>query len=494
MNEALFSIDPQSTLEFSSTFTAGSFQLTNSSDSQDIVSITLDLSSALFPDLVFDPTGDAGDTTAKGFEFDSQNDPGNTISIANFPFNDPSTPFSRIRNGGYDVLSLEFTSFKPGQVLKFSADVDPTSIQGADDPGPSDSGSISGLELVGATITVKFADDTELTGQVYRTAGSEVASEVTLAAAPQTAPEIEAIGFDAAATVNDANQTIRVTGNAGSEVSLLIVEGGFYTGGGGVDPDPDAFEANKAIAVKEITATIGNGGFVDVPVNLTYTEVDGSGGLNYIVAKYQGNSLVSDRVVLEFNPDGTTDPGTIDPGTTDPGTQTPLAEGAIRIEGENYKAGTNGTEYFDFEPENLGKAFRLNEEVDIEVTGDVGGGFNVAFIKDGEFLTYDINVPTAREYDIVFRVAANADAQRLEAVIGEQTYTASFDSTGGFQTYTDVVIKNVALPAGAQELRFNAKSSDFNFNYFDLIPAEPREPVVDTTAPTAVLNTATASH
>jgi|GEM_PF-2314351 len=504
MNEALFSIDTLGNLQYSSTFTQGTFQLTNNSNLQDIVSITLDLSSAIFPDLVFDPLGNAGDTTAKGFNFDSQNDAGNTIAISNFPYNNAATPFTNARDGGYDVMKIDFDSFQPGQTLKFSVDVDPTSIQGAGDPGPSDSGSVSGLELVGATITVQFADNTELTGQVYRTPGSDVASEVNLTTTAQAAPEIEAIGFDGAATVGDANQTIKITGNPGAEVSLLILEGGLYTeANGGNDIDP--FEANRAVAVNEITATIGANGTVDVPVELTYTEVDGSGGLNYIVAKYQdGNSLISDRVVLEYNPGGTTDPGTTDPGTTDPGTTdpgttnpvtpTPNAEGVIRIEAEDYKAGVNGTEYFDFTPENQSGAYRLAEEVDIETTGDVEGGFNVSFIQDGEFLTYDVTVAEAGAYNIMLRVATpSAETQSAEVSINGETYTVNFDFTGGWQTYQDVLVSNVNLAAGTQELRFDAKSSQFNFNYIELVPGEPVEPVVDTVAPTAVLDTATVS-
>ncbi|MEL6788089.1 MAG: hypothetical protein AAFO76_11910, partial [Cyanobacteria bacterium J06607_15] len=309
MNEAKFTIDTLGNLQYSSTFTAGTFELTNNSNSQDIVSITLDLSSAIFPDLVFDPLGNAGDTTAKGFSFDSASDAGNTVAISNYPYNSAAAPFSSLRDGGYDVMKIDFDSFGPGQTLKFSVDVDPTSIKGAGDPGPSDSGSISGLELVGATITVKFADDSELTGQVYRSPGSEVASEVTLAAAPQAAPEIAAIGFDGSATVGDANQTIKITGTPGSEVSVLILEGGLYTeANGGNDIDP--FEANRAIAVNELTATVGANGTVDVPVTLTHSNVDGSGGLNYIVAKYQGaNSAVTSPVVLEYTPGMTTNPG-----------------------------------------------------------------------------------------------------------------------------------------------------------------------------------------
>ena len=489
MNAATFLINSDGGLTFSSTFTAGTFQLTNNSDSQDIISITLDLKDAIFPDLVFDPNGEAGDSTARGFQFDSQNDEGSTIAIANFPFANAAAPFSSPHDGGYDVLTINFDSFKPNQTLRFSADVDPTSIKGSNDPGPNDSGSVAGLELVGATITVKFADNTELTGQVYRTPDSDSGSQVDLTPTTTAAPEISVIGFDAAATVGDANQTIRVEGNAGAEVSLLLLEGAFYTeANGGFDADP--FEANTAIAVNEIMATIGANGSVDVPINLTRTNADG--GLNYIVAKYQdGNSLISDRLILEYAP-GTTDPGTPDPGTPDPGT--PALAGTIRIQAEDYKAGTNGTEYLDFTPENLGAKnlgeedrYRPNEPVDIEVTKDISGGYNVAFIQDGEFLTYDVEIAQAGTYDMVLRVATfGEETKSAEVTINGQTYTVDFDVPGSWQDWQNVVVRNVELTAGTQELLIKALSSDFNLNYIDLIAAEP---IIDEVAPTAVLNT-----
>ncbi|MEO0849695.1 MAG: carbohydrate-binding protein, partial [Cyanobacteria bacterium J06648_1] len=171
-------------------------------------------------------------------------------------------------------------------------------------------------------------------------------------------------------------------------------------------------------------------------------------------------------------------PGTGNPDTDNPGTPTtpdPNAPaGTIRIQAEDYKAGVNGTEYFDFNPENLSGQYRPNEAVDIETTGDVGGGFNVSFIQDGEFLTYDVNVAEAGTYDVVLRVATpSGDTQSTEVTINGQTYTADFGFTGGWQEYQDVLVTNVSLAAGVQELRLDMKSSQFNLNYIDLVAAEP---------------------
>ncbi len=375
--------------------------------------------------------------------------------------------------GGFDVLKINFSDFKPNKKLEFSVDTDPTSTKGAEQSNSKHYGSISGLELVGATATVNLADGTTLQGRFYRIPDSETGSQVTLTSEVSNTiapPIIEAVGKDAFATVADANQTIKITGKAGSKVSLLIVEGALYVENNGFDIDP--FEANTAIAVNEVTATIGSNGTVNIPVTLTRTDAE-SGGYNYFIAKYQDSKSLSSTLVLELNSANTPDPGT-----------NPEAE-TIRIEAENYKAGTNGIEYFDFDATNNGGEYRPNEIVDIQTTTDVGGGFNIAWIQAGEHLTYDVNIAEAGNYNLVLRVANPEEINKqVDVAIGGKTYSANFGNTGGFQTYANVVINNVNLSAGTQELRLDMKSSDFNLNYIELVPAKP---VADQIAPVAKL-------
>ena len=146
---------------------------------------------------------------------------------------------------------------------------------------------------------------------------------------------------------------------------------------------------------------------------------------------------------------------------------------AIRIEAEDYKLGTNGIEYNDTSTVNLGGEYRPNEPVDIQVTQDVGGGFNVGWIKSGEWLTYDLDIPVAGTYDLVFRVASKKANSSFTITIGGQSYTQTFGNTGGNQSWQDVVISGVNLSAGIQELRMDMNSRGFNFNYFELIPVDP---------------------
>ena len=166
----------------------------------------------------------------------------------------------------------------------------------------------------------------------------------------------------------------------------------------------------------------------------------------------------------------------------------PPPDGIIRIEAEDYIPGTNGVEYFDGTNSNLGGAYRPDEEVDIQVTKDEGGGFNVGWIKSDEFLTYSVNIPEAGVYDFVARVASKkSNAKTIQvSVDGQAVGRFKFTTTGGWQTWQDVILLGISLNAGVQEIRLDFLSNDINLNYVELIPSAP-----DKTLPTATLNSAT---
>ncbi|MBW4561106.1 MAG: PQQ-dependent sugar dehydrogenase [Mojavia pulchra JT2-VF2] len=293
-----------------STYNSGSFKIVNNSTSQEKINkVVIDLSSSILPDLVFDPSGTAGDLVAKNFTVDSEGGTG----FAAFKF-------LKARDGGFDAVEITFNSFDPGKTFTFSVDVDPTSIKGLPAPGPNESGSVSGLELIGTTLTVDFSDSTSYTGKTYRIPNSLDGSQVVIQANAPTQPTIQVLGLASTAptTVSNANQTVKVSGTPGTSVSLLVMEAGlFKNNGGGFDLDP--FEANSAIAVSEKSATIGTGGFVDIPITLTRSQTDG--GLNHIVAVTKAadgtTSLPSVVQILDYQPNAAPAP-LPDSGNTPP--------------------------------------------------------------------------------------------------------------------------------------------------------------------------------
>lgn len=288
-------VDPGGNILGSSTYSLNSFLITNSSTGgQKIVRVTYDFRDALFRDLVFDPTGNAGDTAFKPFQVNT--DAG--ISVEGHDFRCP-------HDGGFDQLVIRFNDFPVGQTFGFSVDADPTSINGATPPGPDDSGSISGLELTGAWVSVVFDDGTSYRRQLFRTPGSETAARVDALPTALPRPILSVVGVASTpANVASASQTVRISGPTGANVRLLVVDGALYVDGlpnGGFDLDP--FEANTARVATEYNGTIGADGTLNIPVTLT--KFDANAGINHIVAVFtdaQGRtSDVSNEIILDLN-------------------------------------------------------------------------------------------------------------------------------------------------------------------------------------------------
>ncbi|MBC2840231.1 malectin domain-containing carbohydrate-binding protein [Robiginitalea sp. SC105] len=279
---ALFEITPGSGID-ASTYGANSLQLTNTSTGNiQITSITIDLSTGILPDNVFDPVGTGGDATASCFTANSGAAATGLIAPA-----DPCVdPFSQPRNGGYDVMSLSFSEFDPSEALFFTVDVDPNSIQGV--PGAGAAGAVSGFELVGATITISFSDGSTVVGSLYED-GSFGGSQILTGSAPTT-PSISMLDVGTGpATVADLNQVMQISGNPGDYVSLLQMDSRLYIASGDPPfnvPDP-TYYANEAVNKALYTGQIPAGGTLDIPVTLLQTastDTGPDGGLNQFIA------------------------------------------------------------------------------------------------------------------------------------------------------------------------------------------------------------------
>ena len=276
-SEALLQITPAGQIN-ASTFAPGSFVVTNlATHGKRITAVTIDLSTAGFPDMVFDPLGIAGDVVAKDLSIDA----------GQFTTGFTSHSFSQFHDDGYDVLHLTFTNFDPGEQFVFSIDVDPTSIRGTSAPGPYESGSVAGLELSGATVSVTFADVGTLSGYVYRQPGSVGGGQALIRDYLPPQPSATAVGVPSVpAVVNEANQLLEVNGRPRTKVHVLIIEGGLFTDGvanGGFDIDP--FEVNSALRYQEVTAVTNSDGFAQIPITLTRSHPDG--GRNVILIAHE---------------------------------------------------------------------------------------------------------------------------------------------------------------------------------------------------------------
>lgn len=127
--------------------------------------------------------------------------------------------------------------------------------------------------------------------------------------------------------------------------------------------------------------------------------------------------------------------------------------------------------------------FSTNNGVQVQDTGDVqGGGKNIAFIDDGDYVSFD-RMNLSGIDSIRYRVASASSGGLIEVHVdapdGELINTAAVEPTGDWQIYTDVLAE-VTDPGGTHELffvflrevgdqgLFNVNWIDFNEHSVDL--------------------------
>ena len=123
--------------------------------------------------------------------------------------------------------------------------------------------------------------------------------------------------------------------------------------------------------------------------------------------------------------------------------------------------------------------------VQLEATGDTGGGQNVGWIDTGDYLDYAVNVQTAGTYTVGFRVASvpGGGQVQLRSATGTVYATASIAATGGWQTWS-TVNATATLPAGAQTLRVYVATGGWNLNWISFTAPTNASPTVSLTSPT----------
>ncbi len=288
-----------------STFTSNSFELVNLPENgPELLSMTIDTSTAVLPQVVFDPLGTAGDTgSPKPFTIDTQ--------VGTFS---SKATYAAALDGGFQVMRVDFDGFDGGESLAFSVDVDPSNIKGSSPPGPEETGSISGLEMVGSTVTLAFADGSLQTTRIFKDPGKLAGASAVLQNGSPPAPVFNVDSFSWGDTTNVATHTVDVTGTPGSTVRVVVAEGGLYLDGVAMDA-PAAEGANKFLSVREYDVAIGTTGQGSTEVLLT--DADGTSGVatgwNYIfAAELDGDALYegvarfgasSDEFLLKYETD-----------------------------------------------------------------------------------------------------------------------------------------------------------------------------------------------
>ena len=149
------------------------------------------------------------------------------------------------------------------------------------------------------------------------------------------------------------------------------------------------------------------------------------------------------------------------------------------VEFEDFDEGGEGVSWHDTGAGNYGGAYRRNVDSDVDVARDDTGGYYIGWAKEGEWLEYTINVPTAGTFDLTTFVAAPHAGGRFHwEVDGERIggpTNLNVPDTDNYFNYAPVILSGVSLAAGDHVLRVVLDqagepgwTSVGNFNYFTL--------------------------
>ncbi|MED6306521.1 MAG: carbohydrate-binding protein, partial [Planctomycetota bacterium] len=139
------------------------------------------------------------------------------------------------------------------------------------------------------------------------------------------------------------------------------------------------------------------------------------------------------------------------------------------LEAEHYDVGCNGHAYSDLDNINEGGQFR-NDGVDVEIAYDEVQGYNIGWLRDGEWINYTVEVAESRDYSLDLRVASAGDGSVMRLTIDgvDLAGPIAIEPTGTWQTWTTLTVPEVFLDEGVHELRLEIDGGDFNLNYIDV--------------------------
>ncbi len=107
--------------------------------------------------------------------------------------------------------------------------------------------------------------------------------------------------------------------------------------------------------------------------------------------------------------------------------------------------------------------------IQTENTRDTGGGLNVGWIDDGDWLEYAIeNTTTEKYFEIHFRVASPEGEGRIDFYLDNRRLgRVTMPTTGGWQSWQSA-IDDITIGPGKHYLRIITTNGGFNFNYIEI--------------------------
>lgn len=163
------------------------------------------------------------------------------------------------------------------------------------------------------------------------------------------------------------------------------------------------------------------------------------------------------------------------------------ANGAVTVQAENFMCGGQGIAYNDVNTGGGGSCatYRTDEAssgVELENTSDTGGGCNVGWIANNEWIRYEVNTASTVQHYFTLRIASNASGRIRIRVTNQfgtnQTNVLTLPVTGGWQTWTEYIVNEpLFLAAGTKNIvEIYTEREGYNFNSFRISTSPPATP------------------
>ena len=124
-----------------------------------------------------------------------------------------------------------------------------------------------------------------------------------------------------------------------------------------------------------------------------------------------------------------------------------------QIEAENFDEGGEGIAFHDQTPGNTGGQYR---QTDVDIAASDGAtGFTLAYVTGGEWLKYSVSVASTGSYTLEARIASPGTGGTFHIEVDGVNVTGllTAPTSGGWQTWTSLIVNNVPLTAGAHVMR-----------------------------------------
>ena len=106
--------------------------------------------------------------------------------------------------------------------------------------------------------------------------------------------------------------------------------------------------------------------------------------------------------------------------------------------------------------------------IQTQETNDSDGNLNVGWIDVGDYMEYQLTIPTAGNYTIAYRISSVVGGSSVDVTVdGELALSTELNATGAWSTW-DTQLDTLQLPAGDITLRLAVTGTNWNINWIDL--------------------------